>query len=313
MSTEPPPARPSRGLFLPTDWQDRPWRSDAATGPDSVSWRIFSSPAVLLGAARASLVQLLYPPVAAGVDQHSDYLADLHGRAARTLEFGYVGAYGDQAMLEHARDVFVRVHERVRGIEPLTGQPYSGMDLEHRRYVAVTAAHSFLLAYQELGGRLTHAEIQRFVDEVRHAGTTSDLAPGDLPGSRTEMRDYLQGMRDRLATTETSRRLIAGLLRGRVTQRQSLLQPAAPIVAAYGAALMPRHLQRLAGIEINPLLDRYGRLPALRLGLKQVGRLPADVWLARISPTAAAVRRWAMSHAARRAAGRQVGHLTAVA
>lgn len=298
-------ARPLEGLFLPPGWQDRPWRGDGLFGPGSFAWTLHSSPAVVLGAARAALIQMLYPPVAAAVADHSDYLGDLHGRTARTLEFGYATVYGDAEVVERAREVFGRVHARISGTEPLTGQPYSAMDLEHRRFVAVTAAHSMVVAYQAGGGRMTPPQINAYFAEYARAAHTSHLAAEDLPTTRAEVREYFHRMRPRLALTDTSRRLIAGLMDPPVDDVPAL-KPLGLALAVYGAALMPRHLQRIAGLDHHPLVERYMVKPAGSRLFRGLAAAPTDVWLPQVCPSGAKLRRWAMHHAGR-GGGQQLG------
>lgn len=288
--------RPQEGLFLPEGWQDRPWRGDGLFGPDSFTWAMHSSPAVLLGAARAALIQLLYPPVAAAIADHSDYLGDLHGRTARTLEFGYATTYGDAEIVQRAREVFGRVHARITGTEPLTGRTYSAMDLEHRRFVAVSTAHSMVIAYQAIGGRMTPPQINTYFAEYARAAHTSHLSVQDLPTTRAEVREYFHRMRPRLALTDTSRPLIAGLMdppAGDV----GALKPLGVAVAAYGAALMPRHLQRIAGLDHHPLLERYVIKPAGSTAFRAMAVAPIEAWLPQVCPSGAKLRRWAMRHA----------------
>ena len=294
--------RAKAGMFVAADTFDRPWQGDGLFGPDSFAWTLHSHPAILVGAARASLVQLLYPPVAAGVGAYSDYAGDLGGRTSRTLEFGYATAYGDRPVIERAREVFGRVHAHVQGTEPLTGQPYSAMDVEHRRYVAVTAGHSIMVAYQALGGRVTPAQADAYFAELGRAAWTSHMEPSDLPATREEVRDYLHSMRPTLALTDASRRLIRVLMTPRLEGAPSALQPLGMALSAYGAALMPRHLQRLAGIDRNPLVDRYLVTPGVGTMLRALARGPVDAWLEPLVPEGARLRRWAMRHAEGRAA-----------
>src|SRR5262245_31196702 len=55
-------------------------------GPESVSWRVHSSPVLLVGGLRALIIQSLNPLAMAGVAQHSDYLERPLARLRRTAE-----------------------------------------------------------------------------------------------------------------------------------------------------------------------------------------------------------------------------------
>jgi len=62
------PAR-RRGLAVPAGPED--W---GLFGPESISWRVHSSPVRLVGGLRALIIQSLNPLVMAGIHQHSDHL-----------------------------------------------------------------------------------------------------------------------------------------------------------------------------------------------------------------------------------------------
>ncbi|MTA98180.1 MAG: DUF2236 domain-containing protein, partial [Actinobacteria bacterium] len=57
--------------------------------PDSVTWRVHSDPAMVIGGIRALLEQALQPEAMAGVTAHSNFRDDTWGRLQRTGD--YVG------------------------------------------------------------------------------------------------------------------------------------------------------------------------------------------------------------------------------
>src|SRR5215213_5295543 len=56
-------------------------------GPDSVTWRVHGTPAMIIGGMRALFLQTLHPLAMAGVADHSDYRHDPLGRLHRTGDF----------------------------------------------------------------------------------------------------------------------------------------------------------------------------------------------------------------------------------
>ena len=79
------------------------------------------------GCARC-FVQALHPLAMAGVDQHSDWRADPAGRLASTSAYLVTITYGDRAAADRAAARVRKIHERVRGTDPLTGRPYEAGD-----------------------------------------------------------------------------------------------------------------------------------------------------------------------------------------
>src|SRR3978361_242231 len=103
-------------------------RPDGLFGPQSVAWRVHGDVAsMMVGGVAGLLLQMLHPAVLAGVWDHSNFRADMHGRLRRTARFIALTTYGgrDDAEAQIAR---VRsIHDRVRGTLP-DGTPYCAND-----------------------------------------------------------------------------------------------------------------------------------------------------------------------------------------
>src|SRR5436309_3448459 len=84
-------------------------------GPDSVIWRIDREAAVFLGAARALLLQLAHPWVAAAIAQHSRSLTDPIGRFQRTFSIAYTMVFGTTAQALAAARRMHRRHTAISG------------------------------------------------------------------------------------------------------------------------------------------------------------------------------------------------------
>src|SRR5437016_5006742 len=134
---------------------------DGLLGPDSVAWRVLDDPAALIGGLRALMVQSLHPLAMAGVAQHSDYRRRPLERLRRTAYYVGATAMGDMETALAAAERVKRVHRKVRGIDPVTGRPYSAEDPETQVWVHTVEWHSFLAAYDVFGRRLTAAERDR--------------------------------------------------------------------------------------------------------------------------------------------------------
>ena len=108
---------------VPTDPAD-----DGFFGPASVTWRMSADLASPVAGLRALLMQALHPLAMAGVDQHSDWRRDPVGRLAATSAYLATVSFGDRAAAERAAARVRRIHDHVRGTDPVTGRPYAAGD-----------------------------------------------------------------------------------------------------------------------------------------------------------------------------------------
>ena len=122
-------------------------------GPDSVAWHLHADPVMLIGGMRALLVQALEPRAMAAVDQHSRFREDPWGRLERTTSFVMTTIYGDTAAAEAACDRVRKVHARIRGVDPVTGQPYAANDPDLLLWIHAVELESFIGELERLLGR----------------------------------------------------------------------------------------------------------------------------------------------------------------
>ncbi|HLJ19905.1 MAG TPA: oxygenase MpaB family protein [Stellaceae bacterium] len=94
--------------------------------PDSVTWRVASENALMLGGGRALLLQLAHPLVAAGVGDHSDFLSAPVRRLERTITLTLRLVFGTLPEARDAARAVNRAHDRVQGVAD--GTPYRATD-----------------------------------------------------------------------------------------------------------------------------------------------------------------------------------------
>jgi uncharacterized protein (DUF2236 family) len=193
VSGERDPEQPSgRGRGIP----DRSERDHdlGLFGPESVTWRIHADPVSLIGGLRALLVQALEPRAMAGVDQHSAYQSDPWGRLRRTTMFVQETTFGDTATAEAACARVRRVHERVHGVDPVTGRAYSARDPDLLLWIHAVEVDSFLVAYRTYAGPLSDRDADRYVAEMARVAERVELPASMVPRSLGELRGYLDGV-----------------------------------------------------------------------------------------------------------------------
>ncbi|HXM56442.1 MAG TPA: oxygenase MpaB family protein [Candidatus Dormibacteraeota bacterium] len=234
--------------------------------PDSVTWRVNQEPALLLGGARALLMQLAHPSVAAGVAEHSDFRQRPLERLVRTLELTLALTFGTrQQSLAAARQINA-VHQRVRG------SGYSATDPTLLLWVHATLIDSALITYAAFVAPLPAEERETYYQEAKLLGGLLGLANSRYPARLDEFEAYMADMvaSDELAVDDRARELAAAVLRPPLRRvPRSAFRP----VEAITAGLLPERLRHAYGL-------RWGRLERLgyrtaRAGLpRALGLLP---------------------------------------
>lgn len=239
-------------------------RTDGLFGPDSVAWRVHGDVAgMLVGGVSGLLLQMLHPAVLAGVWDHSNFRADMHGRLRRTARFIAVTTYGGRAEAEAAIDRVRRIHGQVAGTLP-DGTPYAADDPDLLAWVHVTEATSFLngwLRYGEPG--MSAADRDRYFAEMAEVGRRLGADP--LPRTQAEAKALIRAMRPRLRVDERTRE-VARLLLSREGGNPAA-QPFRSLMLQAGVDLLPGWARRMHGLA-SPLPAR----PLVRTGTRGVAR-----------------------------------------
>src|SRR5438067_2159864 len=232
---------------------------DGLLGPDSVAWRVLDHPAALIGGLRALIVQSLHPLAMAGVAQHSDYKRRPLERLRRTAYYVGGTAMGDRATALAAVERVKKVHKRVRGIDPVTGREYNAEDPETQVWVHTVEWHSFLVAHQVFGERLTAAEQDRYMSEGVRIAALLDVPEAMVPASIAEVRDYFERVAPMLCVSgpawpKRSSRSCAGAATSRSSTAPSRTANATtgPGRARRRRATSPRAVPRRASSAAGP-------------------------------------------------------------
>lgn len=213
-------------------------------GPDSMAWRLHADPSMLVGAMRALLVQALEPRAMAGVVQHSDYKADPWGRLNRTVRFVLDTTYGDTPTAEAACAAVRRIHDRVQGVDPVTGRAYSAHDPDLLLWIHAVEVHSSVHAYRSYAGRLADDDADRYVDEMVRVAELLGLPPKMAPRSMAALREYLRGV-EGLQLTPGARESMRLIM---YPPLPFPLRPLWVLPASAAVASLPRFARRMYGL-----------------------------------------------------------------
>jgi len=174
---------------------------DGYFGPGSVTWRLNGDLSAPVAGLRSLLVQALHPLAMAGVDQHSDWRADPAGRLASTAAYLATITYGDKAAAQRAAARVRKIHERVHGVDPVTGQAYAAGDPDLLLWVHVALVDSVLASAELFGRRLSDADKDCYVAEMIVAAELVGVPAGRAPSSVAQLDAYIGAVRPVLTLT----------------------------------------------------------------------------------------------------------------
>ena len=177
---------------------------DGFFGPASVAWRVHGDLSAPVSGLRALLLQALHPLAMAGVDQHSQWRADPGDRFASTAAYVLTTTYGDRAAASAAAARVRKIHERVRGTDQVTGQPYAAGDPVLLLWVHAGLVDSGLAAAARYGLRLTPAEQDQYVAEMTAAAELIGMPAGLAPDSVAALDAYFESVRPVLTASQST-------------------------------------------------------------------------------------------------------------
>jgi uncharacterized protein (DUF2236 family) len=227
-------------------------------GADSVTWRIHSDPCLVIGGIRALLIQALNPLAMAAVAQSSSFQIDPWRQLMRTADYVVITTFGDSPTALAAGARVRAVHERVRGVDEVTGLPFRADDPELLLWVHCAEVDSFLTAYRHFGGALCDDDADSYVREMVRAAELVGLSAEDVPQSAGALRAYLDHA-DRSCVTPAARAGAKLVLAPPMPLPRRILWSAA---AAAAISIMPRRMRDLYGFPWPEMAN-----PPFRVGV----------------------------------------------
>ena len=185
---------------------------DGFFGPGSVTWRISGDLAGPVAGLRALMLQALHPLAMAGVDQHSDWRQDPVGRLAATSAYLSVLSFGEKSLAERAASRVRRIHQRINGLDSVTGRRYAADDPDLLLWVHVALVDSELEARRLLGSPLSPQDGDRYVAEMVVAAELVGVPRDLVPASVAELEGYIARVRPELRCTPAASESMAYLL-----------------------------------------------------------------------------------------------------
>lgn len=225
----------------------RPDGDHGLFGPGSAVWAVHGDfTAMMIGGVSSLMLQMLHPAALAGVWDHSNFRADMHGRLRRTARFIGTTTRGSTAAAEAAIARVRAIHETVTGVLP-DGTSYAANDPALLTWVHVAEARSFLLShlrYRAPGfpGVRQDAYFAEMAMLARRLGAT------DVPATRRDVATYLRAMRPALRCDERTRAVARTLLNQPATSATAM--PLQRLLLDAGVDLLPDWASAMHGLRM---------------------------------------------------------------
>ncbi|MCY1416647.1 hypothetical protein D9M71_321630 [compost metagenome] len=169
------------------------------------------------------------------------------GRLRRTGQFISTTTYGSRADADKLIARVRRIHDNVHGSLP-DGRTYSANDPDLLTWVHVVEVNSFLKSYLRYRNPdLPGSEQDRYYEEI--ALVAERLGARDVPRSRRQIDDYLEGMRPSLDYDERTREVVEVLLDAPAPS--SLAKPFSALMLRAGIDLLPEWAGDMLGLTFN--------------------------------------------------------------
>ena len=223
-------------------------------GANSTTWKIGRESILILGGARAVLMQLAHPLVAMGVGDHSSYLTHPFRRTEHTFLLGQMLTFGTTTTARRAARTINTLHKHVHGTLPMeagaytTGTPYQARDPKLLLWVHATLADTILRTYPLFVGPLTHAEQEQYYQESKTMGHLLGLTNADMPPTVDDLYTYVHDMvySNQLAATPQGREIVRQVLYPPVPD---VLRPILHLNLQVTCALLPQPIREIYGLE----------------------------------------------------------------
>jgi uncharacterized protein (DUF2236 family) len=159
-------------------------------GPDSMSWRLYREPVVLLGGFRALLLQIAHPAVGDGVKRFSNFEQDALGRGYRTFRAMATIYFGTQEQADATSERLKRIHSGI------SGSNYRATDHDLQCWVWATLVHTTLVIYAPLRERLRLPDDwdRQFYAESQRMATILGIEEAVIPVDLGAFQAYFEQM-----------------------------------------------------------------------------------------------------------------------
>ena len=160
-------------------------------GPESMMWQVNKEITVLFGGARALLMHAAHPLIAAGARQTSFYQRDPWKRLIRTLSLQNSVTFGTKEEADESATRINRLHEVIKGKDPITGGNYDALDHEQLLWVHACLQLSSIYFYEKTVSKLSDDEKDKYHEENMLAAKLVLVNTDQMPATHKDLKDWV--------------------------------------------------------------------------------------------------------------------------
>ena len=222
-------------------------------GPNSIMWKVNKEITVLFGGARALLMHAAHPLIAAGARQTSFYQRDPWKRLIRTLSLQNSVTFGTKEEADDSANRINKLHEVIKGEDPVTGGYYDALDHEQLLWVHACLQLSSIYFYEKTVKKLTDYEKDQYHKENMIAADLVLVNTKKMPQSHNELKNWVinkSNKKDYLLLTDVAKdvqNIIAG---GPVPTH---IKPIWPFISFTAFHTLPEQFKKIYGIKTTRL------------------------------------------------------------
>lgn len=218
-------------------------------GPDSAVWIVHADASGLVGGLRALAVQALEPRALAGVNQFSAFTDDPDRRLAETIDFMDLVTYGSLDEVEKGIAWVRRLHERVVGVDPVSGLSFAANDPYLLAFVHNALVESVVVAYRTFHPERPASLLETYVREMRRFAERIGADMTEVPETVAELTRWVWAV-PTLTVSEATREAWALLSRRRLENPIGVVYP---LVMEWVASSLPEWVTWALGLRTDPL------------------------------------------------------------
>ncbi len=218
-------------------------------GPNSMMWKINKEITVLFGGARALLMHAAHPLIAAGARQTSFYQRDPWKRLIRTLSLQNSVTFGT---IEEANDSATRInrlHEVIKGEDPVTGGYYDALDDEQLLWVHACLQLSSIFFYEKTVKKLSDKEKDQYHKENMLSAKLVLINIDEMPKTHNDLKKWVidkSKTKEYLKMTDVAKDVQEIIAGGPVPKH---IKPIWPFISFTAFNTLPPEFKNIYGIK----------------------------------------------------------------
>ena len=222
-------------------------------GPNSMMWKVNKEITVLFGGARALLMHAAHPLIAAGARQTSFYQRDPWKRLIRTLSLQNSVTFGT---IEEANESALRInrlHEVIKGEDPVTGGYYDALDHEQLLWVHACLQLSSIFFYEKTVKKLTDEEKDQYHRENMLSAKLVLIDIENMPKTHSDLKKWVidkSKKEEYLKMTDVAKDVQDIIAGGPVPKH---IKPIWPFISFTAFNTLPKEFKNIYGIESSKL------------------------------------------------------------